>query len=151
MRGISTCHIASRGSRADHRAPIYLFMVSEVQKDGPLLFFKLFFLFYFAKTSPRRVVFQRRFCTSGRRLVPAKAGATSRLTDLIFYWSGQCVENNSFMGGNALFTGYGENGNKRRSPSGAKADVCEICWSKEGRCAVSAIHDLFFIIMRYNR
>lgn len=36
--GIFTCHIASRGTTADRRAPVDLFMAPEVQKDGPLCF-----------------------------------------------------------------------------------------------------------------
>lgn len=65
-----------------------------------------------------------RFCTPGRRLVPGKVVAGGKeMMDLIFDWSGQCVENNRLMAGNALFTERGEDGDKRPFTPGARADV----------------------------
>lgn len=51
------------------------------------------------------------FSTLGCRLVLGKVVTTSKaMMDLIFDLSRQCVENNSFMVGNALFTEYRDDG-----------------------------------------
>lgn len=82
---------------------------SEVQKRQTTSF--SFFPRNHTFVSFSRACASARFCASGCRFVLRKVVTSSKeMMDLIFDWSGQCVENNSFMAGNALFTGFGEDG-----------------------------------------